>query len=228
MTYPRKMKPRTRECPVACAAMVGLVLALAPAASASSDYPQVGDQAASEEFVDESTSYRSCKKMRKYYPRGVAKSSAAGDRARADGFGPAEVNKKVYKANKKLDTNGNRVACAVSDGQGAETIPRRAAGEAEMPTAEAGEYAESAGYQWRVGSLDGVPQAVTMDYNIDRLTFDVNDGYRHRRRLGLVPALLLRHIGLRLSRRTPVLRRCGSVTFTPAVNRWPLSRAKAA
>jgi hypothetical protein len=27
-----------------------------------------------------------------------------------------------------------------------------------------------------VGSYDGVPQAVTMDYNIDRLTFNVNDG----------------------------------------------------
>ncbi|MEN8903200.1 MAG: hypothetical protein ABF312_04390, partial [Candidatus Nanopelagicales bacterium] len=91
------MKQRSRIVSVAGAAMVGLVLALAPAAPAlpgslaSADYPQVGDQAASEEFVDESTSYRSCKKMRKYYPRGVAKSSAAGDRARADGFGPAEV-----------------------------------------------------------------------------------------------------------------------------------------
>ena len=89
------MNPRTRRVPVACAAMVGLVLALAPAASASSDYPQVGDQAASEELIEESTSFRSCKKMRTYYPRGVAKSTAAGNRARADGFGPAEVNKKV-------------------------------------------------------------------------------------------------------------------------------------
>ena len=114
MTYPQKMNPRTRRVPVACAAMVGLVLALAPAASASSDYPQVGDQAASEELIEESTSFRSCKKMRTYYPRGVAKSTAAGNRARADGFGPTEVNKKVYKANKKLDTNGNRVACEVS------------------------------------------------------------------------------------------------------------------
>ncbi len=104
------MKKRARRAPLTYVAVVGLVLAFAPAASASSDYPQVGDQAASEEFVDESTSYRSCKKMRKYYPRGVAKSTAAGNRARADGFGPAEVNMKVYKANKKLDTNGKRVA----------------------------------------------------------------------------------------------------------------------
>lgn len=173
------MKRWTRSASVAFAAMVGLVLVLWPAvsaASALSDYPQVGDQAASEEFVDESTSYRSCKKMRKYYPRGVAKSTAAGNLARADGFGPAEVNKKVYKANKKLDTNGNRVACEVSAAKARKQF-RAELLEKEMPTAEAGEYTENAGYQWRVGSYDGVPQAVTMDYNIDRLTFDVNDGY---------------------------------------------------
>ena len=175
MAYPQMMKPRLRSAPVACAAMVGLVLALAPTASGSSDYPQVGDQAAAEEFVDESTSYRSCKKMRTYYPRGVAKSTAAGNRARADGFGPAEVNKMVYKANKKLDTNGNRVACEVSAAKARKQF-RAELLEKEMPTAEAGEYTESAGYQWRVGSYDGVPQAVTMDYNIDRLTFNVNDG----------------------------------------------------
>jgi len=172
------MKRWTRSASVAFAAMVGLVLVLWPAvsaASALSDYPQVGDQAASEEFVDESTSYRSCKKMRKYYPRGVAKSTAAGNLARADGFGPAEVNKKVYKANKKLDTNGNRVACEVSAAKARKQF-RAELLEKEMPTAEAGEYTESAGYQWRVGSYDGVPQAVTMDYNIDRLTFNVNDG----------------------------------------------------
>jgi hypothetical protein len=170
------MKCWSRSAPVACVAMVGLVLALAPAASASSDYPQVGDQAASEELIDESTSFRSCKKMRKYYPRGVAKSTAAGNRARADGFGPAEVNKKVYQANKKLDTNGNRVACEVSAAKARKQF-RAELLEKEMPTAEAGEYTENAGYQWRVGSFDGIPQAVTMDYNIDRLTFDVNDGY---------------------------------------------------
>ena len=176
MTYPQMMKPRIRSAPVACAAMVGLVLALAPAASASSDYPQVGDQAAAEEFVDESTAYPSCKKMRTHYPRGVAKSTAAGNRARAEGFGPAQVNKKVYKANKKLDTNGNRVACEVSAAKARKQF-RAELLEKQMPTAEAGEYTEMAGYQWRVGSFDGVPQAVTMDYNIDRLTFDVNDGY---------------------------------------------------
>jgi len=170
------MKRWTRSALVALAAMVPLVLVLGPAASASSDYPQVGDQAASEEFVDESISFRSCKKMRKYYPRGVAKSTAAGNRARADGFGPAEVNKKVYKANKKLDTNGNRVACEVSAAKARKQF-RAELLDKQMPTAEAGEYTENAGYQWRVGSFDGIPQALTMDYNIDRLTFDVNDGY---------------------------------------------------
>ena len=175
MAYPGEMKRWSRSAPLACVAMVGLVLALAPAASASSDYPQVGDQAAAEEFVDESTSYRSCKKMRKYYPRGVAKSTAAGNRARADGFGPAEVNKKIYKANKKLDTNGNRVACEVSAAKARKKF-RAELLEKEVPLAEAGEYTETAGYQWRVGSFDGIPQAVTMDYTIDRLTFDVNDG----------------------------------------------------
>jgi len=175
VAYPQTMKLRTRSAPVACAAVMGLVMALAPGASASSDYPQVGDQAASEELIDESTSFRSCKKMRTYYPRGVAKSTAAGNRARADGFGPAEINKKVYKVNKKLDANGNRVTCEVSAAKARKQF-RAELLEKEMPSAEAGEYTESAGYQWRVGSYDGVPQAVTMDYNIDRLTFDVNDG----------------------------------------------------
>jgi len=175
VAYPQEMKERSRIASVACVVIVGLLLALSPAASASSDYPQVGDQAAAEEFVSESTSYRSCKKMRKYYPRGVAKSTAAGNRARADGFGPAEVNRKVYRANKTLDTNGNRVVCEVSAAKARKEF-RAELLQKQMPTAEAGEYTESAGYLWRVGSYDGVPQAVTMDYNMDRLTFDVNDG----------------------------------------------------
>ena len=181
MAYPQRVKQRSRITSVTCAALIGLTVALGPAASASptspasADYPQVGDQAASEEFVEDSTSFRSCKKMRKYYLRGIAKSSAAGNRARAKGFGPAEVNKKVYRANKTLDTNGNRVACEVSAAKARKEF-RAELLQKQMPTAEAGEYAESAGYLWRVGSYDGIPQAVTMDYNMDRLTFDVNDG----------------------------------------------------
>ena len=181
MAYPRRVKQRSRITSVTCAALIGLTVALGPAASASptspasADYPQVGDQAASEEFVEDSTAFRSCKKMRKYYPRGIAKSSAARDRARAKGFGPAEVKTRVYKANRKLDAKGIRVACEVSAARARKEF-RAELLQKQMPTAEAGEYTESAGYLWRVGSYDGVPQAVTMDYNMDRLTFDVNDG----------------------------------------------------
>jgi len=35
---------------------------------------------------------------------------------------------------------------------------------------------EEAGYAWRLGTIDGEPQAVTMDYRLDRLTLTVNDG----------------------------------------------------
>ena len=35
---------------------------------------------------------------------------------------------------------------------------------------------EDAGYDWRIGVIDGEPQAVTMDYRIDRLTLTIDDG----------------------------------------------------
>ena len=35
---------------------------------------------------------------------------------------------------------------------------------------------ESAGYTWRIGTIDGQPQPVTMDYRDDRLTFTVDGG----------------------------------------------------
>ena len=41
---------------------------------------------------------------------------------------------------------------------------------------EAGAEAELAGYSWRVGEIDGEPQALTMDYREDRLTFSVEGG----------------------------------------------------
>ncbi len=41
---------------------------------------------------------------------------------------------------------------------------------------KAGEESERAGYSWRVGEIDGEPQAVTMDYREDRLTFTVEGG----------------------------------------------------
>lgn len=36
--------------------------------------------------------------------------------------------------------------------------------------------AEENGYVARVGTIDGEPQAVTMDYRLDRFTFEVADG----------------------------------------------------
>lgn len=41
---------------------------------------------------------------------------------------------------------------------------------------EADALAVGNGYVTRVGSIDGEPQAVTMDYRTDRFTFDVVDG----------------------------------------------------
>jgi ABC-type phosphate transport system substrate-binding protein len=36
--------------------------------------------------------------------------------------------------------------------------------------------AESNGYSARIGTIDGQPQALTMDYRVDRFTFDVTNG----------------------------------------------------
>ncbi len=41
---------------------------------------------------------------------------------------------------------------------------------------DATKLAEDNGYVARVGSIDGVPQAVTMDFREDRFTFDVASG----------------------------------------------------
>ena len=45
-----------------------------------------------------------------------------------------------------------------------------------LPQADATARIEEAGYTWRLGTIDGEPQAVTMDYRIDRLTLTVDDG----------------------------------------------------
>ena len=44
-----------------------------------------------------------------------------------------------------------------------------------LTTDEATRLAEDSGYAARVGSIDGEPQAVTMDYRIDRFTFEIVD-----------------------------------------------------
>ncbi|MBI1351883.1 MAG: hypothetical protein GC156_12275 [Actinomycetales bacterium] len=45
-----------------------------------------------------------------------------------------------------------------------------------MTPDEATSLAEQNGYTARVGTLEGAPQAVTMDYREDRFTFDVEGG----------------------------------------------------
>ena len=45
-----------------------------------------------------------------------------------------------------------------------------------LPQDEATAKIEDAGYDWRIGVIDGEPQVVTMDYRIDRLTLTVNNG----------------------------------------------------
>ena len=45
-----------------------------------------------------------------------------------------------------------------------------------LPQAEATARIEAAGYTWRWGTIDGEPQAVTMDYRVDRLTLTTQDG----------------------------------------------------
>jgi len=45
-----------------------------------------------------------------------------------------------------------------------------------LPQDEATQQIEEAGYVWRLGTIDGEPQAVTMDYRLDRLTLTVDDG----------------------------------------------------
>lgn len=45
-----------------------------------------------------------------------------------------------------------------------------------LTTDAATALAEEVGYVARVGTIDGEPQALTMDYREDRLTFDVEAG----------------------------------------------------
>ncbi len=47
---------------------------------------------------------------------------------------------------------------------------------ASLPQDEATALIEQNGYTWRLGTIDGEPQAVTMDYRIDRLTLTVDAG----------------------------------------------------
>lgn len=87
--------------------------------------------------------------------------------------------------------------CLGSSGDSGEATPTPAA--SDLPAVEAGSdpamialcdqmvaeglspedataLAEQNGYIARVGTIDGEPQAVTMDYRLDRFTFEVADG----------------------------------------------------
>ncbi len=46
----------------------------------------------------------------------------------------------------------------------------------EISQEEAVRIIEDAGYEWRVASIDGVPQPTTRDYREDRVTMDIDDG----------------------------------------------------
>jgi hypothetical protein len=73
-----------------------------------------------------------------------------------------------------------------SDGEGSEDLDMNITQEQRdflaelvaepMPQDEATALIEEAGYVWRLGTIDGEPQAVTMDYRTDRLTLTVDNG----------------------------------------------------
>ena len=142
---------------------------------ASTDFPQPSNQASSSQAISDSTRYTSCKKLRKIFPRGVAKNQASQDAALAHGYGPSTINKSAYKANRSFDKNGNRVVCEVSAVKARKNF-RSELLAAKLLVSQAGERIENAGYVWRVGSVDGEAMAVTEDYRMDRLTLSVNAG----------------------------------------------------
>ena len=47
---------------------------------------------------------------------------------------------------------------------------------AKLPNVQATQEIEQAGYEWRVGSVNGEAMLVTQDYRINRLTLSLNDG----------------------------------------------------
>ena len=47
----------------------------------------------------------------------------------------------------------------------------------DITLGDAGALIQASGYTWRVGSIDGEAQVVTMDYQADRLTLSTQDGF---------------------------------------------------
>ena len=154
---------------------LAVALSLAVPGFASTDFPQPSNQASSSQAISDSTRYASCKKLRKVFPRGVAKNQASQDAALAQGYGPSTINESAYKANGLFDKNGNRVVCEVSAVNARKNFQSELLA-AKLLVAQSAERIEKTGYAWRVGSVDGVAMAVTEDYRMDRLTLAVNTG----------------------------------------------------
>ena len=75
------------------------------------------------------------------------------------------------------DTSGESGAGDIPDGADAAMVALCDEMVAQgLSPEEADALAVDNGYVTRVGSIDGAPQAVTMDYRMDRFTFDVVDG----------------------------------------------------
>jgi hypothetical protein len=160
---------------VSAGAISIVVVSLAVPGFASPDYSQPGNQASSSEAVNDSTRYSSCKKLRVVFPRGVVKNKRSQDRAVAQKYGQPTVNSSAYKANKTLDKNGNRAVCEVSAAKARKNF-RAELLTAKLPKVQATQEIEQAGYEWRVGSVNGEAMLVTQDYRINRLTLSLNDG----------------------------------------------------
>ena len=85
---------RTVHAALALAAVGGLMLVGAPAASAEPD-----------------TRFGSCREMRAVDPNGVARTERAVARAVKQGFRTPLLCPVAYRANARLDTDGDGVAC---------------------------------------------------------------------------------------------------------------------
>ena len=160
---------------VSAGAISIVVVSLAVPGFASPDYSQPGNQASSSEAVNDSTRYSSCKKLRVMFPRGVVKNQRSQDRAIAQKYGQPTISRSAYTANKTLDKNGNRAVCEVSAAKARKNF-RTELLAAKLPKVQAKQKIEQAGYQWRVGSVDGEAMLVTEDYRINRLTLSLNNG----------------------------------------------------
>jgi hypothetical protein len=66
---------------------------------------------AAQEAHAEPQTYRTCRAMHRDWPSGVAKTRRAAIREVADGHGRAHVGRRLYRANRNLDRNDDRVAC---------------------------------------------------------------------------------------------------------------------